>query len=159
MNTLAIKLYFHRSQPLFASTVAAYCCWNMQQFSKRVSAPVLYDCVGPGLYSFLWLRCELLCFGNISCEDACPVSSFIKLNGAWLESQTEQAVKSKQQKIRHTGSQGGFLLPSHKLFRKSRCHGFFGCTKSERQKRDREGNQHADVWVLLPILLINGDYC
>lgn len=36
---------------------------------------------------------------------------------------------------------------------------FFGCTKSERQKRDREGNQHGDVWVLLPILLIIGGYC
>lgn len=98
-------------------------------------------------------------FVNISCEDGCPVSSFIKLNGDWLESQTEQTVKSKEQKIRHTGSQGGsLLLLSHKLLRKSGCHGFFGCTKSERQKRDRGGNQQSDVWVLL-ILLIIRDCC
>lgn len=60
MNTLAIKLYFHRSQPLFASTVAAHCCWNMQRFSESefiffssAFATVLYDCMGPELYSFL----------------------------------------------------------------------------------------------------------
>lgn len=131
-------------------------------FFSSASAPALYDCVGPKLIHFYDLGVSRSGFVNISCKDVCPDSSFIKLNGAWLESESEQVAKSEQQKIRHTGSEGGVLLLLHKLWRRSGCHGFFGGKKRERQKaakRDREGSQHGDVWFLLLILLIIGDYC
>lgn len=108
MNTLAIKLHFHPSQPLFASTVAAQRCRNMQRLSKRVYISLECLCSGS-----VWLRGTWTCsFLGLGCESlwfclyqlwrclSCLQLYLTKWRSAWVANRTDDQVKRAENKTR-----------------------------------------------------------